>query len=131
MSQNSDSKKIFILLVSVLALILVFFVIFVSNLLINKNSNSSPYSAVYLKTGDIYFGKLSWFPRVKIENPWFLQRTVDEKNETRIGVAPLADAFWKPVNEIFLNRSEIVFWTRLQSDSQVIPLLSGENKSSP
>ena len=129
MSQISNNKKIFILIISALVIVLAFLVFFIFNLLSEPIEENSPYSAVYLKTGDIYFGELSWFPRLKLKNPWFLQKTTDENNQPQIGVAPLAGAFWGPQNEIYLNQDEIIFWTRLRNNSQVIPFLSGGNNS--
>ena len=40
----------------------------------DNTASLSPYSAVYLSTGDIYFGILDWSPTPHIENPWFLQK---------------------------------------------------------
>lgn len=79
----------------------------------------SPYSAVYLTTGDIYFGKLSWFPSPHLTDAWVLQRSQNAQGQTQLGVAPFASSFWKPVNEIDLNPQQIVFWTRLRNDSQL------------
>lgn len=124
---QTPSKKFFVILIAVLVVILIALVIFILNLNRDSASGASPYSAVYLRTGDIYFGELSWFPRLKLKNPWFLQRTVDAENQSQVGVAPLADAFWRPVAEINLNQDEIVFWTRLRSDSPVVPLLKGND----
>ena len=141
MSQTFNHKKIFIAIIILLLALLAGLLFFIfsgsggsssgGKSDSDVNSNPSKYSAVYLKTGDVYFGKLSWFPRLKLENPWFLQKIADAKGQPQISVAPLADAFWKPINEIYLNKDEIVFWTRLRIDSQVIPLLSGEAASQP
>ena len=54
---------------------------------------ASPYSAVYLTTGDVYFGKLSWFPKVRLTNVWLLQRNVDSRNQPQLGLAPFTSAF--------------------------------------
>ena len=51
----------------------------------------SPYSAVYLSTGDVYFGKLDWSPSPHIEDPWFLQRSTDASGQChrrRISLQP-------------------------------------------
>ncbi len=83
-------------------------------------SGPSPYSAVYLSTGDIYFGKLSWFPWPQMTNPWFLQRSQNQQ----LSIAPFQSVFWGPVNRMYLNPKEIVFWTRLRNDSQVVMALT-------
>lgn len=80
----------------------------------------SPYSAVFMSTGDIYYGRLSWFPWPKLREVWFLQRGVDpQSQEVQFGIAPLRTAFWGPVDEIKLNPKQIIFVTRLRNDSQV------------
>lgn len=84
----------------------------------------SEYSAVYLSTGDIYFGKLSWFPWPHMKNVWFMQRGVDQQNQTQLGLAPLKNAFWGPVDEIYLNSKQVIFWTSLRNDSQVAQALA-------
>lgn len=130
MTQTFNNKKIFISVIVVLIVLL--FTLLFFTLKTNQSSNSevSKFSAIYLKTGDIYFGKLSWFPRLKIQNPWLLQRAVDANNQPQVSVVPFTDAFWKPVNEIYLNKDEIVFWTKLRGDSPILPFLSGESSNS-
>jgi len=43
------------------------------------NAIENPYYAVYLQTGDMYFGKLSRFPKLTLSDVWFLQRNIDEE----------------------------------------------------
>lgn len=81
---------------------------------------ASPYSAVYLSNGDMYFGSLSWFPKPRLSNVWLIQRTVDQNNQQQVGVAQFNKAFWAPMDEINLNPKEIVWWTRLQSNSELV-----------
>ncbi len=88
---------------------------------------ASPYSAVYLANGDMYFGLLSWFPKPHLSNVWLIQRTVDKNNQQQVGVAQFTKAFWAPMDEISLNPSQIVWWTRLQNSSQLVQAM--ENPS--
>ena len=83
------------------------------------DQGESAYSAVYLATGDIYFGKLSWLPVPHLTHVWVIQRGVDAQNQPQFGVAPFRGAVWGPTDRINLNPKEIVFWTRLRSDSQI------------
>ena len=88
-------------------------------------SGPSPYSAVYLATGDIYFGKLDWFPWPHLKGVLLLQRGVDGQNQqVQFGVVPLTSAFWGPVSELYLNPKQVIFWTRLRNDSQLICALA-------
>jgi len=85
---------------------------------------ASPYSAVYLSTGDIYFGKLSWFPSPHMTDVWFIQRSQDQSGQPQVGVASMQSVFWGPVDEINFNSKDIVFWTRLKNSSQLVQALS-------
>ena len=95
----------------------------------SKDPNgASPYSAVYLTSGDIYFGKLSWFPQPHLTDVWYLQRSTNASGQTQVSVAPLKSVFWGPMDEVSLNANQILFTTRLSNSSQ---LVSGfENPSS-
>ena len=80
----------------------------------------SAYSAVYMASGDIYYGKLSWFPRPRLTEVWFLQRGVDQQSgQAQFGLNKFETAFWGPTDKIYLNPKQIIFWTRLRNDSQV------------
>ena len=85
----------------------------------SAGGGASPYSAVYLTTGDIYFGKLSWLPKPRLTNVWFIQRNVDSSNQPQLGLVPFTSAFWGPVDEIYLSPKQIVFWARLSKASAV------------
>jgi len=91
----------------------------------DPNGNSA-YSAVYLTTGDIYFGSFSRFPTPHITNAWHLDRGVDKNNQPQLGLSAMKDAVWAPANTLYLNAKEIVFWTRLRNDSPLIKSLSGQ-----
>jgi len=132
MSQTFINRKTLSIISALLLVLLIAFLVF---LFVKFNSSASQklsrYSAVYLKTGDIYFGELSHFPQFGIKNPWFLQKTVDENNQPQIGIAPLVSVFWKPGNKIILNEKEIIFWARLRSDSQIVPMLESGAATQP
>lgn len=80
----------------------------------------SPYSAVYLSTGDIYFGKLSWFPSPHMTNVWFIQRNTDQSGQTQVSFVPMKSVFYGPMDEINFNAQDIVFSTRLKNSSQIV-----------
>ena len=92
-------------------------------------SGPSPYSAVYLATGDLYYGKLSWFPSPHLTDAWVLTRGQNASGQSQIGVEPFTSSFWGPVDEIDLNPREIVFWTRLRNDSQLVQALANPSSA--
>jgi len=118
------NKRLLIILIALLLVVIVLAAWLAMNFLRSERTAESPYSAVYLLSGDIYFGKLSWFPTPHLKNVWILQRTVDKNNQPQLGVAPFTSAFWGPVDEINLNSKQIVLWTKLRADSQVAQALA-------
>lgn len=88
-----------------------------------ERAGESEYVAVYLKTGDIYFGKLSWFPWPRLENVLYLQRETGEGGQIGFRILPFTSVFWQPSGRVYLNPKEIVFWTHLREDSQLLPYL--------
>jgi hypothetical protein len=84
----------------------------------------SPYSAVYLSTGDIYFGTLVWSPSPHLEDAWFLERGTNAEGNATVGVYPFGQVTWGPSDVVYLNSSQIIFWTRLSSTSSVAQLIA-------
>ncbi len=87
-------------------------------------ADPSAYSAVYLTSGDIYFGKLDLFPWPRLENVWVLQRSLTAQNQPQLTVVPFKSAFWGPVDKVYLSPLEILLWTHLRNDSQMARALS-------
>ena len=114
------SKKIIIGLV-ILVVILIGAGIWVGVYLASaRSSAASPYSAVIMSSGDMYFGKLSWFPSPHMTNVVLLQRTVDDKNQTQLSLLPYPKVVWGPVDYISLNAKNIISWSSIRSDSQMV-----------
>ncbi|MBI4084969.1 MAG: hypothetical protein HY432_00465 [Candidatus Liptonbacteria bacterium] len=89
----------------------------------SSETGPSPYSAVLLSNGDMYFGKLSWFPRAHISGVWVLQKQADQSGQQQFSIAQLEKAFWGPVGELYLNSKEIVWWGSLRKDSQLVQVM--------
>ncbi len=115
------SKK-FILIGVLIVVVLITVGVWLGVSFIQQGTTAGPsrYSAVYLSTGEVYFGILSWFPQPHLSNVWFLQRSADQNNQPQVGIAPFKGTFWGPVDEIYLSSKQIIFWTRLRNDSQLI-----------
>ena len=63
-----------------------------------NNEGVSDYSVVYLTTGEVYIGKLTVFPSLKLEDAYILQVARDENNPENITfqLNPINDALWAP-----------------------------------
>jgi len=68
------------------------------------------YSVVYLSTGEIYIGKLSYFPKLTLTDAYLLQVLKDPSDSTKntFQLAPLSEALWSP-ERIYLNREQVIF----------------------
>lgn len=93
----------------------------------SKGKGQSGYTAVFLVSGDIYFGNLSWFPWPKLANVWFVQRGVDEQNRPQLAIVPFASAFWGPAGDVYLNPKQVLFWAPVSASSQIARTIDGAN----
>ena len=83
---------------------------------------NEPYYAVYFDTGDVYFGKLHYFPRRHLTEVWFLQRNPNDA-QNPMSIAPLAEVFWGPEDTLMINDKKIVWKARLKNDSPVVAII--------
>jgi len=116
----------FIILV-VAILLLIALGVFIGRMVSGDKVATSKYSAVYLSSGDIYFGELSWFPWPLIKNAWYIDAGVNPQTQTQeVNLLPLSSVFWGSTGNIKLNPKEIIFTTKLRSDSQVVSIIEGD-----
>lgn len=130
------SKFFSIILIIVVALVFISAGIWIGLAMGNRPSGAndaafSPYSAVYLSTGDVYFGKLEWFPSPHLEDAWYLDRTTDVNGSTEVNVYPFNKVIWGPANVVYFNAQQIIFWTRLAADSAVAQIIENPNAPAP
>lgn len=93
----------------------------------NESFAPSQYSVVSMASGEVYFGKLSWFPSPHIYKAWSLQKQIDQNNQPQFSITEVSKAFWGPVNDLYLNQKNIIWWSRLRKDSQLVKAM--ENPS--
>jgi hypothetical protein len=100
---------------------------------LNAESPQGPsgYTAVYLTSGDVYFGKFSWLPQPHMADAWYLNRTAGTNGETQLSVVPFDDAAWGPTGEIDFNPAQILFTAPIGNGSGLLPSLKGAAPSSP
>ncbi len=110
-----------------LAIVIVLFLVLVGILYWKFwGSGESSYYAVYLRTGDLYFGELSTFPSFQLTHVYMLQ--VNSQNqENPVSVQKFASVFWGPEDSIKINKDDIVWYTKLASTSRLLGLI----KSNP
>jgi hypothetical protein len=131
------SKKlvaVFIVVALVIIALGIWLGLWISGLMGGGSANpnaASPYSAVYLTTGDVYFGKLGWFPSPHMTDVWFVQRNQAANGQTQLGVAPFTSLFWMPVDEINFDEKQIVFTARLKNSSQLVQAIENPQSAVP
>jgi len=81
------------------------------------------YYAVYLRTGDLYFGELSRFPSFGLKHVYMLQVNA-QNSQNPVSVQKFTNVFWGPEDFIKLNRDEVVWYTKLKPESQLVKLIA-------
>lgn len=104
---------ILVLLVVVLILVALWY---------QKMNSASSYSAIYLDTGDVYFGKLSYFPSLTLNHTWYLQRDQSQG----VALMDFSKAAWKPEGKIKINRDRVVWISKISQDSPIISVMLGK-----
>lgn len=126
------SKKFLVAFVVILVILIVIVVWITVKVGSSNPARASSYSAIYLSSGEIYFGEIHRFPKLYLSNPWLLERTPPtEDNKLGISIIPFKNAFWGPIDKIYLNPDQIIFTTKLRNDSQVKGLITGEASIEP
>lgn len=83
-----------------------------------RPSQGHSYYAVYLDTGDLYFGSLSRIPRLSLSDVWYIQSSQEE-----VAVNRFSDVVWSPGEKLLLNSEHIVWMNKLPNDSPLVQQL--------
>ncbi|PIP30156.1 hypothetical protein COU12_01825 [Candidatus Jorgensenbacteria bacterium CG10_big_fil_rev_8_21_14_0_10_54_38] len=90
----------------------------------------SPYYAVSLRTGDVYFGRLTRFPAFGLKQVYLVQMNQnDPKNP--FSVQRFKNAFWGPEDFLRINRDEVVWMARLDPQGQLARLIKTNPELAP
>jgi hypothetical protein len=124
-----DSKKCCCGFFGVIILIVIAFVILAYAGILDATRNT--WSVVYLTSGDVYVGKISYFPKMQLTEGFLLQ-VVKSKNEageekTNFQLTPLKEALWSPKN-LYLNKKQILFYGPITEDSQIATAIKNAKK---
>lgn len=134
------NKKLFIVLFVVVLVVLIGLGVWIGVAIVGSRTANpaapSGYTAVYMTSGDIYFGKLHWFPKPYLTDALYVTRSTGQNGQTQLGLAAFTSSFWSPVGDIYFNPSQVLFTASLRNDSQIIAaiqnpaLLSGAGSQS-
>jgi hypothetical protein len=87
--------------------------------------NASPYSAVFLANGQVYFGVISGDAGnyLVLKNIFYLQaqQSLQSASQTQpFTLVKLGQELHGPTDEMHINRSQILFYESLRNDSSVV-----------
>jgi len=123
-TQTNKINKVLLLIVIVLAAVLVGIVYW------QKVGFKKSYWAVYLDTGDLYFGQLSFFPKFSLKDAYLLQKNVNDQ-QNPYSVSKFSNAFWGPEDRIYLNKDNVIWKAKLKDDSQVVNFIQNPQTTAP
>ncbi len=107
---------------ALLGIVIVLAVVLIALVVWQSFFTSSLMYAVYLKTGDLYFGKLVNFPSFGLSDVYTISvNQQDTKNP--ISVQKFSNVFWGPGDFLKINKDEVVWTTELSPESQLLQLV--------
>lgn len=105
-----------------LGLVALLLVVLVGILAVRAVVGESSWHAVYLRTGELYFGHLTRLPYFGLKNVYMLQAN-PSNTQAPLSIQKFSKVFWGPEDMIRLNRSEVVWMTELDNNGQLAQIL--------
>jgi len=80
------------------------------------------YQAVRLINGDVFYGRLHFFPSPKLFDAYFVQNVPAQKEGEQLGsqLSPISSLFFSPENTMYFSKNQILWWADLSKDSQIL-----------
>jgi hypothetical protein len=104
----------------------------------NKYVKSDKLQAVFLNTGQVYFGKVKSInsKNVVLSNIYYLQTSSNGSASTsttnsNISLVKLGCELHEPYDQMVINRDQVTFWENLQDDGQVAKAVAAFVKQNP
>lgn len=93
------------------------------------NNRANTYSVVYLKTGEVYVGKLTRFPDLQLKDSYILQVIKDttDPEKSNFQLQPISEALWAP-QMLHLIKDNVVFYGPLMSNSKIAEIIATQGK---
>lgn len=141
---SSDSDKVTRIVTSVVAVLVAILLVFVALTVYSSSKNSeegyvdnSRLQAVFLNTGQVYFGKISTLNSkyFVVKDIYYLQTssagTTTAASNTSVSLVKLGCELHQPFDQMVINASQVTFWENLKSDGQVAKAVSTFQKQNP
>src|SRR6185312_12815956 len=92
----------------------------------SKYVDGSKLQAVFLNTGQVYFGNVKSFNQdyLVLSNVYYLQSSSNgssssDTSNQNVSLVKLGCELHKPYDQMMVNTKEVTFWENLQADGQV------------
>lgn len=119
----SKLNKVLLVIVILLAVVLGI-ILWVPNA---SNVFKPSYYAVYLTSGDLYFGKMAWYSPRTLTDVRVIQQQKDENDQPVLNLVNFSNSvIWGPARDLKLNSKNILWTSKLTDESQVVKLINGE-----
>ncbi len=151
---KQDTKRTFGSLATVVVLVLTLAVLVTSGVFgyqalqkagstVSGDVQEDRFQAVFLTNGQVYFGKLSNVEGnyIKLKNIYYLQvqqavqpstsnpEQQSDTSDSQVSLTKLGKELHGPTDQMFISRSEVLFWENLEKDSTVVKAIADyENK---
>ncbi len=102
--------------------------------------NKEAFQSVFLKSGQVYFGKITRLTetQIKLENIYYLRingKPATAANTNSLGddvqLVKLGNELHGPQDVMFIERKEVEFWENLKADGQVAKAITEYEKQNP
>lgn len=141
-----DSDKVTRIVTAVVAFLVAVLLVFVALTVYGSNKNSqagfvdsSKLQAVFLNTGQVYFGKISTLNSkyFVVKDIYYLQTsstgtsTTATNSNTSVSLVKLGCELHEPYDQMVINASQVTFWENLQDNGQVAKAVATFQKQNP
>jgi len=117
-------SKILVAILALTVIILLFVILKLQGVL----KFEEKYQVVVLKTGEVYFGKLSFFPSPHLKDAWFVRQESagKEGEEPNLMLYPVSNLYFTPKNVIYFPKESISWWANLSEEGRVSTLIKSQ-----
>lgn len=120
----SKTNKIFLILVIILVIVLIGLFIY------QWQFSELVYHAVYLRTGELYFGQLTRFPSFGLKQVYHLQANLQDQ-QTPFSIQKFTNVVWGPEDFLKINPDQVVWTAKLNSASQLLQVIQANPNLAP
>jgi hypothetical protein len=116
----------------IIIFIIVIVVIFSFYLVFAWGKGSWPFEAKYqvvtLTNGEVYYGRLRFFPSPRLIDTWLFQQTSsqEEQEGPELNLVPFNSLFFGPENILYLQKEQIAWWADLKEDSAILDFINSQ-----